>query len=116
MDTADIKLFDSELKVMEVLWTEGDVTARHIADVLEGETGWNVNTTYTVIKRCVKKGVVERREPHFVCHALVTREVSRRPRPTRWSSACTAARSTSCSRRSSGAQSCLPTRPSASEG
>lgn len=74
MDTADIKLFDSELKVMEVLWTEGDVTARHIADVLEGETGWNVNTTYTVIKRCVKKGVVERREPHFVCHALVTRE------------------------------------------
>lgn len=74
MDTADIKLFDSELKVMEVLWAEGDVTARHIADVLEGETGWNVNTTYTVIKRCIKKGVVERREPHFVCHALVTRE------------------------------------------
>ena len=26
------KLFDSELKVMDVLWKEGDSTAKHIAD------------------------------------------------------------------------------------
>ena len=31
----DIKLFDSELKVMCVLWNEGDTTAKHISDVLE---------------------------------------------------------------------------------
>ena len=29
----DIKLFDSELKVMCVLWNEGDTTAKHISDV-----------------------------------------------------------------------------------
>lgn len=37
-----VKLFDSELKVMEVLWREGDQTAKHISDVLKDETGWNM--------------------------------------------------------------------------
>ena len=50
------KLFDSELKVMGVLWREGDTTAKHIADVLIEQVGWNRNTTYTLIKRCMKKG------------------------------------------------------------
>lgn len=68
------KLFDSELKVMQVLWREGDTTARHIAAVLAGETGWNVNTTYTLIKRCIAKGAIQRSEPHFMCHALVRKE------------------------------------------
>ena len=70
----DIKLFDSELKVMEVLWKEGDTTAKHISDVLKEETGWNMNTTYTLIKRCIKKGAIERREPNFMCHALIPKE------------------------------------------
>ena len=70
----DIKLFDSELKVMDVLWREGDATAKHISDVLKEETGWNVNTTYTLIKRCIKKGAIERSEPKFMCHALITKE------------------------------------------
>lgn len=73
-DTDNLKLFDSELKVMGVLWREGATTARHIAEVLAEETGWNINTTYTVIKRCIAKGAVERSEPHFMCRALITRE------------------------------------------
>ena len=64
----DIKLFDSELKVMCVLWNEGDTTAKHISDVLKKEIGWNMNTTYTLIKRCIKKGAIERSEPNFMCH------------------------------------------------
>ncbi len=70
----EIKLFDSELKVMDVLWREGDRTAKEIAAILNGEIGWNVNTTYTVIKKCVAKGAVERREPNFLCHALISKE------------------------------------------
>ena len=70
----DIKLFDSELKVMEVLWREGDCTAKHISDVLKEETGWNINTTYTLIKRCIKKCAIERSEPNFTCHALIPKE------------------------------------------
>ena len=37
-----MKLFDSELKVMEVLWREGDTPAKEIARVLTGELGWNL--------------------------------------------------------------------------
>lgn len=69
-----IKLFDSELKVMSVLWREGDATAKHISDVLKEETGWNMNTTYILIKRCIKKGAIERSEPNFMCHALIPKE------------------------------------------
>lgn len=70
----DMKLFDSELKVMDVLWREGDTTAKHISDILKEEIGWNMNTTYTLIKRCIKKGAIERSEPNFMCHALVPKE------------------------------------------
>lgn len=70
----DVKLFDSELKVMDVLWREGDSTAKHISDVLKEEVGWNMNTTYTLIKRCIKKGAIERSEPNFMCHSLIPKE------------------------------------------
>lgn len=69
-----MKFFDSELKVMDVLWTYGDLRAKEISDILKNEIGWNMNTTYTVIKKCIKKGAIERLEPHFLCHALVTKE------------------------------------------
>ena len=69
-----IKLFDSELKVMDVLWKEGDRTAKQISDLLKAEIGWNMNTTYTVIKKCIAKGAIERREPNFLCHALIPKE------------------------------------------
>lgn len=70
----DIKLFDSELKVMDVLWKEGDLPAKEIAKELTQEVGWNVNTTYTLIKRCMKKGAIQRSEPGFLCHALIAKE------------------------------------------
>lgn len=70
-----VKLFDSELKVMDVLWKEGDMLAKQISDILKESTGWNMNTTYTVIKKCIAKGAIERREPNFLCHALIARDV-----------------------------------------
>ena len=69
-----VKLFDSELKVMDVLWREGDMTAKQISDILKAEIGWNMNTTYTVIKKCIAKGAIERTEPNFLCHALIPKE------------------------------------------
>lgn len=68
------KLQDSELKVMNVIWKEQPVRAKRIVEVLSAETGWNVNTTYTIIKRCIEKGAVERSEPGFTCCALVTKK------------------------------------------
>ena len=59
---------------MDVLWRLGDRTAKEISAILGEETGWNVNTTYTVIKKCIAKGAIERQEPNFLCHALVSKE------------------------------------------
>ena len=68
-----MKLFDSEWKVMEVLWQKNDRTAKEISLLLADSIGWNKNTTYTVIKKCIDKGAIERREPNFVCHAAITK-------------------------------------------
>ena len=73
-----IKLFDSELKVMEALWREGALSAGQISKLLQQEIGWNRNTTYTVIKKCIDKGAIRRSEPGFLCTPLITRaEVQR---------------------------------------
>lgn len=72
-----IKLFDSELKIMDVLWKNGDTTAKRIAEILNEQVGWNKTTTYTLIKRCIDKGAIERIEPNFICHPLVTVEQAR---------------------------------------
>ncbi len=68
------KLYDSELKVMEILWRQGEVKAKNIADILNQQIGWSKTTTYTVIKKCIDKGAIERREPDFMCHALISKE------------------------------------------
>ena len=67
-------LYDSELKVMETLWREGTLTAKRVTEILKDEIGWNKNTTYTVIKKCVDKGYIRRDEPDFQCIPLITRE------------------------------------------
>lgn len=67
-------LVDSELKVMHILWRNGDMPAREIAQALTDAYGWNPNTTYTLIKRCIKKEAIQRIEPNFVCHACIAKE------------------------------------------
>lgn len=69
-----MKLYDSELKIMDVLWKRGDLSAGQLAKILKEQTGWNRNTTYTVIKKCIDKGAVERYGSKFMCRALITRE------------------------------------------
>jgi predicted transcriptional regulator len=69
-----VKVFDSELKVMELLWKEGELTAGQLAKTLAEQTGWNRNTTYTVIGKLVDKGAVKRKDPNFLCSPLITKE------------------------------------------
>ncbi|MBQ5950618.1 MAG: BlaI/MecI/CopY family transcriptional regulator [Lachnospiraceae bacterium] len=73
-----VRLADSELRIMEQLWLEGSCTAKHLADVMAERWGWNINSTYTLIKRCIKKGAIARQDPGFVCEALVSRDQVRR--------------------------------------
>ena len=71
---SETKLFDSELKVMEILWSRGDTSAKELAELLAAQVGWSKTTTYTVIKKCVDKRAIERIEPGFVCHALLEKQ------------------------------------------
>jgi len=68
------KIFDSELRIMEILWEHGEMNAREIAYILESEIGWNVNTTYSTLKKLVAKGAIKRQEPRFLCIPLITKE------------------------------------------
>lgn len=69
-----IKLFDSELRLMEVIWSRSPISAKEISQVAAQEIGWNKNTTYTVLKKLVEKDVVRRTEPNFMCEPLITKE------------------------------------------
>ncbi len=69
-----IKLFDSELKLMELIWQNPNINAKELS-LLAGKTiGWNKNTTYTVLKKLVHKKAVSRVEPNFICVPLIEKE------------------------------------------
>lgn len=74
----ECKIFDSELKVLELLWDGGEMTAKDIAAQAKEQVGWSKTTTYTVLKKCVEKGLIERTEPGFRCRALVTQQEAQR--------------------------------------
>ena len=69
-----IKLFEGELKLMELLWDNEGATAKELTLIAASKNGWNKNTTYTVIKKLVAKGAIKREEPSFVCRSLIGRE------------------------------------------
>jgi len=59
---------------MEALWKEGDLTAGQLVKILKAQTGWNPNTTYTVIGKLIDKGAIERYGSNFSCKALITKD------------------------------------------
>lgn len=69
-----VKLFDSELKLMQIIWNNAPISAKELTLMAEEEIGWNKNTTYTVLKKLVEKSAVKREEPNFICTPLVTKE------------------------------------------
>jgi len=71
-----IKLFDAEIKVMEVLWENGEMPANAVTKRLKDSVGWNINTTYTIINKLEKKGALEKKSistRKTVCRALISK-------------------------------------------
>ena len=66
------KLFDSEAKVMEIIWAKSPISAKEISLIAADNIGWNKNTTYTVIKKLEAKGFIQREDPGFICTPLVS--------------------------------------------
>lgn len=69
-----LKLFDSELKLMEILWEKEPISAKELSIVANERIGWNKNTTYTVLKKLVNKKVIKRSEPGFMCTSLINKD------------------------------------------
>lgn len=69
-----IKLFDSELKIMGIIWENEPISAKEISLFAADATGWNKNTTYTIIKKLIEKKAIERTEPNYVCRSCVKKE------------------------------------------
>ena len=73
-----IRLHEGELNVMELLSSNKELAAKDIAKIIKEYIGWEKNTTYTVIKRLIDKGAVERIEPGFICRSIISkREVQK---------------------------------------
>ena len=70
------KIFDSELRLCEILWEHQPVKSSELVRLCAEKLGWKKSTTYTVIKRLTERGVV--RTEDAVVTALVSRgEVQR---------------------------------------
>lgn len=74
----EMRLHEGELNVMELLWSNKVLAAKDISKIIKEYIGWEKNTTYTVIKRLIDKGAVERIEPGFICRSIISkREVQK---------------------------------------
>ncbi len=69
-----IKIFDAEMSLMVKIWEEGKIKAIDLANWATENLGWKKNSTYSMLKKLLEKGAVERQEPGFVIIPLVTKE------------------------------------------
>ncbi len=68
------KYFDSELRIMELIWEQEPVSAKEVSLLAAQRIGWNKNTTYTILKKLEAKGYIRREDPGFICTSLVSRD------------------------------------------
>ena len=68
----DKKLFDSELKIMQLIWQNEPVSAKKVSLLADDAFGWNKNTTYTVLKKLCERGFFKNEGGEV--KVLITRE------------------------------------------
>lgn len=69
-----MKLSETEIYVMNIIWEREEVPAIEIAQKLAVEKGWKKPTVYTLIDRLIKKGAVKRTDPDYICSALIGKD------------------------------------------
>lgn len=72
------KLFEAEWNLMDIVWENAPVTASRVSAIAGQRFGWAKNTTYTVLKRLIAKGVIQRGGNDFTVTPLVSRQQIRR--------------------------------------
>ena len=62
-------------RLLDLVWSSEPISSPQLCKLAQAQLGWKRTTTYTVIKKCMAKGAIERSEPNFMCHALIPKEV-----------------------------------------
>ena len=65
------KLFDAELKFMNIIWEEEPIKSGELVRVCNEKLGWKKSTTYTVLRKLAQRGVLKNE------NAIVTSLVSK---------------------------------------
>lgn len=68
-----VKIFDAEWPLMQFIWDNAPVKAAVVSHWALQNLGWKPPTTYTVIGRLIRRGVLERNDPSFIIKPIVSR-------------------------------------------
>jgi len=77
------KISEAEMRVMQILWAQGPMTANEVVDVLLVQSGWNHRTIRTLLGRLAKKqaiGYSQEERPYRYASLVSREEVSRAER------------------------------------
>jgi predicted transcriptional regulator len=66
------KLYESEFRLMEVLWDSQPVNSTQLVHLCQARLGWNKSTTYTVLRKLCQKGAAKNESATVT--AVLTRE------------------------------------------
>lgn len=70
------RISEAEHEVMEVLWREAPLGAAEVAERIEADRGWSINTVKTMLSRLLAKGVLAHEEEgrRYLYRPAVSRE------------------------------------------
>lgn len=72
----DFKLFDAELKFMNIVWENEPMHSRQLVNLCAEKLGWKQSTTYTVLKKLSNRGIVQNQ--NTIVSSLIKREQVRK--------------------------------------
>ncbi len=68
----DLKLYDAEFRMMEIVWEQEPVTSTELYKICLPRLGWKKSTTYTVLRKLCERGILQNKDS--LVTALVKRE------------------------------------------
>ena len=69
---AEYKLFDAEYKFMTIVWDNEPINSTEISKISAEILGWKKSTTFNMIKKLVKKGIIKNEDATVT--SLVSKE------------------------------------------
>lgn len=70
------KLFDAELKFMNIIWEREPIGSGDLVKVCNEKLGWKKSTTYTVLRKLCNRGIVKNEKT--IVTAIIKKEETQR--------------------------------------